>query len=96
MTVAYAAVHRTLAYQGRDTGLHVLAFETGDVFFSRRQPPLYDAMARPIAPREVPPGSRVNVRYRLECGQRWMHAVQVVRLAEDPPPFEPVWDDGHL
>jgi len=96
MTVAFAAVHRTLDYQGRDTGLHVLAFETGDVFFSRRQPPLFDAMARPIAPCELPPGSRVNVRYRMERDQRWVHAVQVVRLAEDPPPFEPIWDDGHL
>ena len=96
MTIAFAAIHRTLAYQGRDTGLHVVAFDDGSTFFSHRQPPLYDAMARPISPREIPPGSRVNVRYRDERGRKLMEAIQILLLAEDPSPFDPVLDDGHL
>ena len=96
MTIAFAAVHRTLAYDGQDTGLHVVAFDDGDIFFSHRQPPLYDALARPMSPREVPPGSRVNVRYREERRQKWMEAIQILMLAEDPPQFDPVLDDGHL
>lgn len=96
MTIAFAALHRTLAFKGEDTYLHVMAFEDGTTFFSRRQPPLYDALARPMLPREVPPGSRVNVRYRAERGQKWMQAIQLLKLAEDERPFDPVPDDGHL
>jgi len=96
MTVAFAALHRTLLYRGEDTHLYALAFDDGTLFFSRRQPPLYDAMARSMLPREVPPGSRVNVRYREELRRKWIEAVQVVRLAEDECPFDPIPDDGHL
>ena len=68
----------------------------GTTFFARCQPPLYDALAKQLAQREVPPGSLVNVRYHEERGIYWMHAVQVVRLNEEDPPFDPVPDDGHL
>jgi hypothetical protein len=96
MTVAFAALHQRLRYRGEDTGLHVVVFRDGTTFCSRRQPPLYDAGAKLLAPREVLPGSFVNVRYSEERGVNWMHAVQVVRLNEDDPPFDPVPDDGHL
>jgi len=96
MTIAFAALHRTLAYRGEDTRLFVAAFEDGSVFISRRQPPLYDALARPMAPREIIPGSYVNVRYREESGRKLMTAIQLLRLAEDECPFDPIPDDGHL
>jgi hypothetical protein len=96
MTVAFACVHQRLRYRGQDTGLHVLSFNDGTTFFSRRQPALYDATAKLLAQREVPPGSFVNVRYRKERGVNWIHAVQIVRLAEEEPPFDRVPDDGHL
>ncbi len=96
MTVAYAALHSTLRYRGVDTKLYGVAFEDRTMFFSQRQPVLYDAQARPMAPREVLAGSFVNVRYRVEGGVNRMEAVQVVRLAEDEFPFDPVPDDGHL
>ena len=96
MTVAYAALHQRLRYRGEDTKVYGVAFEDGTMFFSSRQPKLYDRMAKPIAPREVLPGSYVNVRYRVEGGINRMEAVQVVRLAEDQSPFDPVLDDGHL
>jgi hypothetical protein len=97
MTVAYAALHRTLTYRGEDTGLYVAAFDDGTLFFSRHQPPLYDAAAKRIEPREVLPGSYINVRYREKNHRNWMEAVQLVRLAEDDCPFDPVVpDDGHL
>ncbi len=66
------------------------------MFFSRHQPPLYDAAAKRIAVREVLSGSYVKVRYRQERGINQMEAVQLVRVAEDAPPFDPVPDDGHL
>ena len=96
MTVAFAALHQRLRYKGEDTKLYALAFEDRTMFFSQRQPALYDAQARPMAPREVPPGSDVNVRYRVEGSVNRMEAVQVVRFAEDQSPFDPVLDDGHL
>jgi hypothetical protein len=96
MTVAYAALHQTLRYRGEDTNLHVVAFEDRTMFFSRQQPKMYDTMARPIVPREVPPGSYVNVRYRVEYGVNQMQAVQIVRQPEEKSPFDPILDDGHL
>jgi hypothetical protein len=96
MTVAFAALHRRLLYRGEETTLYAVALEDGTMFFSRHQPPLYDKAARLIAPREVLPGSYVNVRYREERGRKWMEAVQVVKTAEDQSPFDPILDDGHL
>lgn len=96
MTVAFAALHRTLEYRGQDTRLRVVALDDGTIFFSRHRPPIYDAMARLIAQREVLPGSYVNVRYREERGQKRMDAVQVVKAVKDDPPFDRVLDDGHL
>ncbi len=97
MTLAFAALHRTLLYRGEDTGLHVLAFTDGEVFISRHRPKLYDAAARPIPSRELLPGTYVNLRYseRQQC--KLMEAIQLVRLPpEEESPFRPVLDDGHL
>jgi len=96
MTVAFAALHVRLRYRGEETRQYALAFDDRTMFFSPHQPPLYDAAAKRIASQEVLPGSYVNVRYRQERGINWMEAVQVVRLAEDRSPFDPVLDDGHL
>jgi hypothetical protein len=96
MTVAYAALHRTLRYRGEDTGLHVLAFEDRTMFFSKQQPKLYDATAKLIPPREIRPGSYVNVRYGVERGVNRMQAVQIVHQPEEDSPFDPVLDDGHV
>lgn len=96
MTIAYAALHQRLRYRGEDTKFYVAAFKDGTMFFSTQQPKLYDRKANPIPPQEVPPGSYVNVRYRVEHGVNRMEAVQVVRLSEDECPFDPVSDDGHL
>jgi hypothetical protein len=96
MTVAFAALHQRLRYKGEDTKLYALAFDDGIMFFSASQPKLYDRMAKPIPPREVLPGTYLNVRYRQERGINRMEAVQVVRSVEDAPPFDPVPDDGHL
>ena len=96
MTVAFAALHRTIRYKGEDTGLHLVAFEDRTMFFSKQQPKLYDAMAKPIVPREVPPGSYVNVRYRVERGVNRMVAIQIVRQPEEGSPFDPILDDGHV
>ena len=97
MTVAFAAIHRTLQYRGEDTGLYFVAFTDGTTFFSRRQPRLYDAAAHPIAPREVIPETYVYVRYHERRGRKRMEAIRLVRLpADEPPPFDPIIDDGHL
>ena len=96
MTVAYAALHRTLRYRGEDTGLHVLAFEDRTMFFSKQQPKLYDATAKLIPPREIRRGSYVNVRYGVERGVNRMQAVQIVHQPEEDSPFDPVLDDGHV
>lgn len=96
MTIAYAALHHTLKYRGEDTRLRVVALDDGTTFFCRRQPPLFDAMARPMSPCEVVPGSYVNVRYREERGRKWMEAIQLVRGPVEEPPFRPILDDGHL
>ena len=96
MTITFAAVHRTLHYRGEDTGLYVVAFDDCTTFFSRRQPPLYDAAARQMSPREVLPGSFVYVRYREHLGRKLIDAIQLVREPEEDPPFDPVLDDGHL
>ena len=96
MTVAYAALHRTLRYRGEDTNLHVVAFEDRTMFFSRQQPKFFDSLAKPITPREVPPGSYVNVRYHIERGVNRMVAIQIVRQPEEEAPFDPILDDGHL
>jgi hypothetical protein len=96
MTVAFAAVHRTLDYRGEDTGLFVVSFDDGTKFFSRRQPKLYGAAAQPIAPREVLPGTYVNVRYHEHRGRKLMEAIQLVREPDEETPFDPIMDDGHL
>jgi hypothetical protein len=96
MTVAYAALHQTLRYKGEDTRLHVLAFTDRTMFFASQRPKLYDAMAKPIAPKEVPPGSYVNVSYHVARGVNRMEAVQIVRQPEEESPFDPLLDDGHL
>jgi hypothetical protein len=96
MTIAYAALHRTLRYRDENTNLFVAAFDDGRMFFSRRQPPLYDRQARPIPAREVLPGSYVNIKFAIEQGFNLMEAVQVVREPPLDAPFDPVLDDGHL
>jgi hypothetical protein len=96
MTIAYAALHKTLRYRGEDTKLYCVAFTDGTMFFSRHQPPLYDRDAVRIAMREIVPGSQVNVRYRREGGVNVLEAVQLVREPVEKAPFEPVPDDGHL
>ena len=96
MTVAYAALDRTLRYRDEDTKLYVAAFEDGQMFFSRDQPPLYDRRAQRVPVREVLPGSRVNIRYLVEQGINRMKAVQVVQEPPQESPFDPIPDDGHL
>ena len=96
MTVAYAALHQTVRYRGEDTGLHVLAFTDRTMFFASERPKLYDATAKLIPAREIPPGSYVNVRYGVERGVNRMQAVQIVHQPKEKSPFDPVLDDGHL
>jgi hypothetical protein len=96
MTVAYAALHQTLRYRGEDTGLHVLAFQDRTMFFSRQQPRFFDALAKPVAPREVLPGSYVNVRYHIKRGVNRMMAIQIVHQPEEVSPFDPILDDGQV
>jgi hypothetical protein len=96
MTVAYAALDRTLRYRGEDTKLYVLAFDDRRMFFASQRPKLYDATAKLIPPREIPPGSYVNVRYGVERGINRMQAVQIVHQPKEESPFDPVLDDGHL
>jgi hypothetical protein len=96
MTISYAALHRTLRYRDEDTNLYAAAFEDGQMFFSRRQPPLYDRQARPTPAREVLPGSYVNIKFAIERGFNLMEAVQVVTEPIQDSPFDPVPDDGHL
>jgi hypothetical protein len=90
ITVAFAALHRTLFYQGEDTGLYVVASEDGAMFFSRSQPPLYDDLATPIAMHEVLPGACINIRFRIEDGINKVEAVQIVNEPKPQCPFEPV------
>ena len=84
MTIAYAALHRTLRYRDEDTKLFVAAFDDGTMFFSDSQPPLYDRRAQPIPMREVLPGSYVKIKYLSERGINWMEAIQLVRVRWTP------------
>jgi hypothetical protein len=93
VTIAFAATHRTLSYRGEDTRLHVVAFEDGTVFFSRQQPRLYDASAKPIDSRELVAGTSVIVRYHERKGRKWMAAIQLVRVPAEEPPFGPIMDN---
>ena len=94
MTIAFAAVHQRLRFRGEDTKLYGVAFDDGTMFLSASQPKLYDRMAKPIPPREVLPGSYVNVSYRRVLGVNRMEAVQVIRFAEDDAAGFPD-RDGH-
>jgi hypothetical protein len=96
MTVAYAALHRTMLYRHEDTKLFVAAFDDGQMFFARQQPSLFDRQARPVPPREILPGSYVNVKYLIDRGINWIEAVQLVREPPQESPFDPILDDGHL
>jgi hypothetical protein len=96
MTIVYAALHKTLRYRDEDTKLFAAALDDGRMFFSRRQPPIYDRNARLVPPREVLPGSFVKIRYAIERGLKLMEAVQVVNEPRQDSPFDPVPDDGHL
>jgi hypothetical protein len=97
MTIAFAAVHRTLRYRDEDTNLYVCAFDNGTTFISTRQPRLFDASARLVTPRELLPGTDVNVCYERRLARNWMDAIQLVKEPpEEEPPFRPVLDDGHL
>ena len=96
MTIAYAALHQRLRYRDEETGLYVVAFDDGRMFYNRRQPPLYDRQARHIPAREVLPGSYVNIKYAIERGFNWMEAVQLIHEPPQKSPFDPIPDDGHL
>ena len=96
MTIAFAALHRTMKYRGEDTRLYMVAFDDGTTFFSRQPPRLYDAAARQIPLREVVPETYAYVRYHERLGRKWMEAIQLVKEPEVEPPFRPVVDDGHL
>jgi hypothetical protein len=90
--VALCAVHLRLTFRGEQWPYHLLALNDGQIFLSRRPPALFNSVAHPIPPIEIPPGSVVRVRYEEKDGVRWMSAVQIVLLAEDQAPFEPVGD----
>jgi len=94
LILAFAAVHQRLRYRGEDTSLYAAAAEDGTMFFSRHQPKLYDRMAIPMATREIPPGSRIRIQFFEKDGINWMEAIQVVCLAEDGAPFEPVFENA--
>jgi hypothetical protein len=96
MTIAYAALHRTLSYRNDDTGLYAAAFIDGTMFFSRQRPSLYDRQARPIPVREVLPDSVVKIKYRVQKGINWMEAIQLVQEPPQESPFDPILGDGHL
>jgi hypothetical protein len=96
MTIAHAALHKRLRYRRDETGLYVAAFDDERMFFATRRPDLYDRQARLIEPREVRPGSYVNIKYAIERGLRMMQAVQVVTEPSPDSPFDPILDDGHL
>jgi hypothetical protein len=96
MCVAYAALHRTMRYRGEDTKLFVAALWDHQMFFARRQPDFYDRGAQLIAPREVLPGSYVNIIYAIRERVKWMEAIQLVEEPAQDSPFDPVPDDGHL
>jgi hypothetical protein len=91
--VAIGALHQRVTFRGESWPFYVLALDRGEVFLARRQPALYDRDAQPVAPTEIPPGSVVRVRYYEEDGMRWMDAVQIITLAEDQSPFDPVAED---
>lgn len=88
--MAYAALHRTVFYGGEDTGLFVVAGDDGSRFFARRQPPFFDAKARPTSAREILPGSVINVQFGPTPRYRQINAVQIVSEAEPVCPFQPV------
>ena len=90
--MAIGALHRRLTYRAELWPFHVLAFDTGEVFLARRQPSLYDRSAKRVPAAEIAPGSVVRVRFEVTDGVRWMTAVQIIALAEDQPPFDPVGD----
>jgi hypothetical protein len=92
-TVALGAVHARLSFRGEQWPYYLIALEDGLVFLARHPPSLYDRDARLILPGEIPPGSVVRVRYHERDGVRWMDAVQIVRLAADYSPFDPIADD---
>jgi hypothetical protein len=92
-TVALGALHQRVTFRSEPWPFYVLALDSGEVFLARRLPALYDRGAQPVAPREIPAGSVVRVRYCEEGGMRWMNAVQIVRLCEDQSPFDPVVED---
>ena len=96
MTVAYAALDRTLRYRDEDTKLYVAVFEDGQMFFSRDQPPLYDRRAQRVPVREVLPGSRVNIRYLVEQGIQPDGSRPGGSGTAPGSPFDPIPDDGHL
>lgn len=90
--IAFAAVHQRLRWQGEDTSFFGVAFDDGTMFLSRRRPPVYDARAKKIASTEIPSGSTVKVRYRVEGRINWLDAIQIVSVAEEECPFTPVMD----
>jgi hypothetical protein len=93
--IAFAAVHHRLRWRGEDTTFFGIGFDDGTMFLSRLQPPVYDARAKKIVAGEIPPGSVVNVRYRVEGRVNWLDAIQIVQLAEEESPFMPVMDRTH-
>lgn len=49
-TVALGAVHERLMFRDEQWLFYMLAFDTGEVFVSRRQPALVDRSATPVGP----------------------------------------------
>ena len=91
--IVFSALHRTIFYAGKDTGLFMVVGTDGSTFFAGTQPSFFDAQARRVTAYEILPGSVVNVCFTEEPRYRQVKAVQIV---SEPPswcPFRPLLVD---
>ena len=86
-TVIVAGLHPPVRLHDRT--IYYPKLDDGTEFYALSPPHAFDAQRQPVLSREVPPGSKVRVKFRQETTPLgmicWMSAVQILELADDCP-----------
>jgi hypothetical protein len=80
--ISYSALDHRLHSDPASDGLYVVALRSGEQFFARVTPRLFDCNRRPMPEQHVSPESAAKLHIDDEG---WLLAVQVLELINDCP-----------
>ena len=80
--VAYSAITDPIRCFPKDPAFYVVFLTNEKWLFGKMQPRLYDRARQPMPPQPISRGSTVRLSVDDD---NWLHAVQIVELADDCP-----------